>query len=90
MTQREKREQKLNKVLNALKERLEKDNGNDNFKSDLVSAINMTGFFYGCGRLNDMQTLVKLVFRGLQLGMDENDFLELLADAGDLHYKGDK
>lgn len=87
MTQQEKRTAQLNKVLNEIKDRLEKSNSNDNFKNGLIHALNITGMLYGCARLNDMQTLVKLVFRGLQLGMNEGDFLTLLACKGDLYFK---
>ena len=85
MKQQEKREAQLNKVLNAIKERLEKDK-NEAWADGWIREINMAGFFYSCGRLNDMQVLTKLIFAGVACGMEKDDFLKLLAQEGDLHY----
>ena len=89
MTQQEKREVKLNKVLGEVKARLEKSK-NAEWVKGWCDKLNMTGFFYSCDRLNDMQVLVRLVFAGIACDMNENDFLELLADDTTLFNKGAK
>lgn len=88
MTQQEKRTAQLNKVLNAIKDKLANDN-NKAWADGWLHELNMTGFFYSCGRLNDMQVLTKLIFAGIACGMEKNDFMKLLAQEGDLHYEKD-
>ena len=89
MTQQEKREVKINKVLGEVKARLEKSKNSELVKG-WCNVLNMTGFFYSCGRLNDMQVLVRLVFAGITCDMKQDDFLELLADDTTLFNKGAK
>lgn len=88
MTQQEKREQKLNKVLKAVSERVEKlqDEGE---KKSYISVLNMTGFLYGCGRMNDMQVIIRLAFIGQKLGMTENDLLILVDEKGNIYDEKD-
>lgn len=86
MTQQEKRTAQLNKVLNAIKDKLANDT-NKAWADNWLHKLNMTGFFYSCGRLNDMQVLTKLIFAGIACNMTENEILKLLANKGDLHYE---
>lgn len=83
MTQQEKREQKLNKVLNEVTARLNKSK-NDEWKKGWFDVLNMTSFLYGCGRMNDYQALVRLIFAGVACDMKQDDFMKLLDDKGGL------
>lgn len=92
MTQKEKREAKLNKVLKAIQDDLQntKRHPNPEWVKGWVNSLNMTSFLYGCARLNDMQVLTELIFACIACDIDKKEILTMLADKGDLHYEEGK
>lgn len=85
MTRQQKQEAKLNRVLDAVKERLGK-NSNKEWVKGWCDILNMTGFLYGVSRLNDLQVMTRLVFACIAVDMKQDDILKLLADKGELFY----
>ena len=79
MKQQEKREQKLNNVLNIVKEAVE-NTTDENLKKECTNTLNITGFLYSCGRYNDMQALARLVNIADALKIDGQKILEALKD----------
>ena len=79
MTQSEKREQKLNKVLAIVNEAVE-NTKDENLKKDCIHIVNITGFLYSCARYNDLQALARLVNIADALKIDGKIILEALKD----------
>ena len=79
MTQQEKREVKLNKVLTIVRDAVISLDESE-LKKDCTNTINITGFLYSCGRLNDMQALTRLLGVAHKLNIDENAIMEALND----------
>lgn len=58
MTQQEKREQKMNKLLELIKEKSKEKS----ITKDSVQRLNITSFMYGCGRRNELQVIAVMTY----------------------------
>ena len=74
MTQQEKQETKLNKLLKAI------NNKQEQLTSDNLNLLNLTGFFYSCGKLNALQVMARLTYIALSLNIDIQEITEILED----------
>ena len=74
MTQQQKQEEKLNKLLALIKPYL------DNMSKDNLNYLSITQFLYSVGRLNTLQVAVKLSKVATDCKIDINDILQALKD----------
>jgi len=72
MTQQQKQEEKLNKLLSLIKPYL------DNMSKDNLNCLSITQFLYSVGRLNTLQVAVRLSKVASDCNIDINDIVKAL------------
>ena len=79
MTQQEKRELKMNKLLDLIKEKSKEKN----LTQESANRLTIASFMYGCGRRNDLEIIAIMTYVCItEKLLDINEICQALKDQG--------